>query len=231
MSSSAVRRPFICINMAMTADGKITSAGREYPTFTSRYDRRNMDRLRAEADGLMVGAGTIRADDPPLHVRDPSMQAHRRSIGKPAGLTRVLVTASADVSPDSRFFDRSDDGARIVATVDSAPDEHLSRLPSHTEIWRLGRDSVDLGRVLERLRERGVERLLVEGGGELNWALIDGDWLDELYVTLAPALLGGRDAPTLLEGAGLRMADRRRLRLVEVHREGDELYCRYAVER
>ena len=88
-------RPFVYINMAMTADGKITSARREYPRLTSDLDRLTMDRLRAEADALVVGAGTLRADDPPLRVRDPAMQAYRESLGKPAGRPPLRCGASS----------------------------------------------------------------------------------------------------------------------------------------
>ena len=96
-------RPFVYVNMAMTVDGKITSAGRELPALTSDHDRDEMDRLRAEADALLVGAGTLRADDPPLHVRSEAMQAYRRSLGKPArprlgGIPRLsakLLTSSS----------------------------------------------------------------------------------------------------------------------------------------
>ena len=82
-------RPFVLINMASSADGKITSGAREYPRMTSAYDRRNMDRLRAESDAILVGAGTMRADNPKLHVRNADMQAYRRSLGKSGGLLKV----------------------------------------------------------------------------------------------------------------------------------------------
>lgn len=223
-------RPFVYINMAATVDGKITSAAREYPRFTSDHDRREMDRLRAEADAILIGARSLRADDPPLHVRTEEMCAHRRSLGKPAGLLRVLVTASGRFEPTCRFFDGTDAGAgRIIATVEDAPDERLAAVSARAEIWKIGRGEVDLKELLRRLAERGVERLLLEGGGQLNWAFVREDLVDELYVTIAPALLGGRDAPTLLEGDGLSMAMQRRLRLEHVRREGDELFCRYTV--
>lgn len=223
-------RPFVYVNMAATVDGKITSATREYPRFTSRYDRETMDRLRAEADAILVGAGTARADDPPLHVRSEKMQRYRRSLGKPDGLDRVLVSASLDVEPDNRFFDDTG-GTRIVATVESAPIERLSALDGLAEIWRLGAERVDLAALLRRLKTRGVERLLLEGGGELNWGFLEQDLIDELYVTIAPRLLGGRSAPTMLEGSGLEMAGQRRLKLLDLHREQDELYCRWAIVR
>jgi 2,5-diamino-6-(ribosylamino)-4(3H)-pyrimidinone 5'-phosphate reductase len=216
--------------MAATVDGKITSAKREYPRLTSSHDRETMDRLRAEADAILVGAGTTRADDPPLRVRTESMQDYRRSLGKPAALDRVLVSASLEVDPDSRFFE-DDGGACIVATTEDAVEDRIARLEPRAEIWKLGVGRVDLVALLRRLKTRGVERLLVEGGGELNWSFIERDLIDELYVTIAPRLLGGRDAPTLLEGAGLNMAGQRRLKLVDQRREQDELYCRWAVIR
>ena len=223
-------RPFVYINMAMTADGKITSASREYPTFTSAHDKKTMDRLRAEADAVLVGAGTLRADDPPLGVRDREMREYRRSLGKPEDLARVAVTSSLDLDPGLRFF-REGAGTRIVATVEDAPEERASPLAEVAEVWRVGRGRVDLPGLLTKLRARGVERLLVEGGGELNWEIVEQDLLDELYVTIAPFLLGGRNAPTLLEGEGLAMSGPVRLRLAAADRHGDELYCRFEVVR
>ena len=224
-------RPFLAINMAMTVDGKITSARREYPRMTSPFDRERMDRLRAEADAILVGAGTMRADNPKLHVRSETMREHRRSLGKPAGLLRVLVTASGELDPHSRFFDGADGGDRVIATAEAVPAGRLALLSEKAEVWKLGAERVDLPALMDRIGERGARRVIAEGGGELNWQLIRDDLVDEIFVTIAPSLLGGRDAPTLLEGDGLAMSDQRRLRLVDLHREGDELYCRYAVLR
>lgn len=225
-------RPFVYVNMAMTVDGKITSSTRERPRFTSEHDRRHMDRLRAAADGIMLGARTMRADNPAWHVRSAAMRDYRESLGKPEGLLRVLVTAGGEIDCESRFFDESHGGGeRIIATVEDVPRDRLAALESRAEIWQIGRGRVDLPELLRRLGGRGVERLLVEGGGELNWALVCADLVDELHVTIAPVLLGGQAAPTLLEGGGFPMKMRRRLRLEELTREGDELFCRYVVER
>lgn len=224
-------RPFVTINMAASVDGKITSAAREYPRMTSRVDRENMDRLRAEADAVLVGAGTIRADNPKLHVRSRSMQDYRRSLGKAPGLLKIVVTRSGVIDPGCGFLADPDGGGIVIATVDHAPVQALADLAPGVEVWRLGSEHVDPEALLSRLTARGIERLLVEGGGELNWSFIQRDLVDELHVTIAPTLLGGRDAPTLLEGEGLTMGRQRRLLLAEVRREGDELFLRYSVAR
>jgi 2,5-diamino-6-(ribosylamino)-4(3H)-pyrimidinone 5'-phosphate reductase len=226
-----MNRPYVTMNMAMTADGKITSAQRERPDFASRLDRKTMDKYRAEADAILVGAGTLRADDPPLDVRDPEMKEYRQALGKSDGLLNVVVTASASIDPGSRFFTSAHAAGLIVATVEDAPPDRVALLRGVAEVWQAGRGSVDLGELLARLKARGVERLLVEGGGELNWGFVRDQLLDELYLTIAPALLGGRDAPTVCEGEGLAMADQRRLRLLDAVVLEGEIFCRYEVVR
>jgi len=226
-----VTRPEVVINMAASVDGKITSATRETPSMTSAYDRKLMDELRADADAIVIGAGTLRADDPPLGVCAPELRDRRQKAGKSAELWTVVVSRSLDIDPDSRFFREGTVERRIVATVRTAAAEKVARLRSRATIVQLGDGDIDVVALVELLAQKGVARLLVEGGGELNWAFVRAGLVDEIYLTIAPALLGGRQAPTLLEGDGFAMNDRRRLRLVDVHREDNELYCHYAVLR
>ena len=223
-------RPFVFVNMAMTVDGKITSANREYPRFSSPGDRLRMDRLRADADALMVAAGTVRSDNPAWHIRTKLVRDEREARGRPGAPHRVLLSASADIPEDSRFFETAHGGDAILVTTDSADPTNLMRFEGRAEIWRMGDREVDLRLTLRALRKRGIHRLLVEGGGTLNWSLCRLDLVDEFFVTVSPVLLGGSEAPTLLEGAGWPMRAQRRLRLLALEREGDELYCRYAVE-
>lgn len=222
-------RPHIVINMASSVDGKITSARREYPRLTSKRDKILMDRIRAESDAVAIGAGTLRADDPPLQIRDPEMRAYRTQLGKSGPLTCVLVSRSLAFPGDSRFFANEAKARLIVATCDSAPTHESAPWATRVETWRMGAHSVDLNRLVQRLHDEGVERLLVEGGGELNWGFVAADLVDEIYLTLAPTLLGGRAAPTLLEGDGFAMGEQRRLELVECRVEDAEVFLHYRV--
>jgi riboflavin-specific deaminase-like protein len=224
------KRPFVFVNMAMTVDGKITSTAREYPTFSSPHDRKMMSHLRAQADAVIMGAGTLRADDPPLHIRDPEALAARARAGKPAELWHIVVSRSLDVDPHANFF-KNPAARRILVSVENAPDAAVRAFDGKAEVWQHGRDRVDLPAFLQRLNESGVQRLLLEGGAELNWEFLSQDLIDELHVTIAPALLGGTGAPTAIGGAGLSMAQQRRLRLIGIKQVEDELYCHYAVKR
>ena len=224
-------RPFVSVNMAMSADGKITSARREYAEFTSRLDKKTMDKLRAEHDAVLVGAGTLRADDPPLQVRDPEMKEYRRSLGRPDELLTIVLTGSLSIDPEARFFRRGPQSSRLVVTVEDSPAERRHAFERHADVWAIGRGRVDVPELLRRLRGRGIERLLVEGGAETNWSFLEHDAIDELNVTLAPCLFGGREAPTPVGGDGYTMKTRRPLRLISSERQGEELFLRYRVAR
>jgi riboflavin-specific deaminase-like protein len=212
--------------MAMTVDGKITSAAREYPAFASAHDLDNLDRLRAEADVVIVGAGTMRADEAPITVRSEARVAERRQKGMPPQPWVVVVSQSLALAPTSRFFAEAR-GRTIIATVQAAAPSPRQALADVAEVWTVGEAEVDVRQLLDRLQQRGLARVVLEGGALLNWAFVAADVIDELHITIAPAILGGRDAPTVVGGAGLAMALQRRLRLRSVRQVGDELFCVY----
>lgn len=222
-------RPFVQINVAMSADGKIATVARERPRFASAKDLERLMHLRAEADALLIGAETLRTSDPPTQVTSESARAARRTRGVPEALLVVTVTRSARLPPTLRFFTEPNDAGRIVATTRSASADLLAALPATSEVWTLGEENVDLEALLNRLYARGVRRLLCEGGGELNAALLAAGLVDEVYVTLVPVLLAGSHAPTPFGGAGFVLAERRRLDLLDWEHHQGELYLRYRV--
>jgi len=217
----------------MSADGKIDSVYREGKGLGSRLDRDRLDELRAEADAIVVGAATIRAEDPPMGVRDPARRHQRLAQGRPAHPTPVVISRTADIPLTARFLggEASSKIVAVPADLDpfaTAPYEALAASGA-VRVLRVGAGAVDLHALVAALHEDGARLVVVEGGGEVVAAFLAAGLLDELRLTLVPTILGGRNAPTPVEGDGWPFADRRRLTLLESERIGDEMYLRYEV--
>ncbi len=232
--TTSARRVFA--NLAISLDGKIDSAAREGGGFSSREDRERLDAYRAEADALVVGAGTVRAEDPPLAIRSAERRRRRLEEGRAEELTVVVVSASGELPATARFLDEPARARWLVVPEMLDPkrldDALVRRIGAGTlELHRIGAERVDLAALVRRLDEAGHARILVEGGGELIAAFLEADALDELRVTLCPCLLGGRAAPTLVGGEGWPLAGRRALRLIACEPVGDELFLRYELRR
>ena len=170
----------------------------------------------------------------PRTVRDPTRRPRRREQGLPDQPLVVVLSRGGELPEGARLF-REPTGARLLVLPRSAPPvapalDDLARR-GELEVLRFGEESVDLAALLGELAARGGRTALVEGGGETLASFVEQDLLDELCVTICPVLLGGRDAPTAVEGRGLSIAGRRRLELLEVERAADELFLRYRVGR
>ncbi|MDI6888326.1 MAG: 2,5-diamino-6-(ribosylamino)-4(3H)-pyrimidinone 5'-phosphate reductase [Methanocellales archaeon] len=185
-------RPFVFINAAMSADGKISTYERKQIRISSDADMKRVDELRAGADAIMVGIGTVLADNPGLTVR---------SGGK--NPTRVVVDSMARTPMDAEVISRKD-GPTIIAVSRSAPYERVEALREKAEIIIVGDKHVSLPELLGELKSRGINRLMVEGGATLNWGLICEGLVDEVYVYIGNMIIGGKDAPTLVDGAGFK---------------------------
>ncbi len=232
---SSRTRVHVFANLAVSLDGKIDSFLREGGGFSSRYDRDRLDAFRTEADVLIVGAGTIRVEDPPLRIRDPSRRRERRAAGRAEELAVVVVSRSGNIPARARFL-REPAHARLLVLPQELPASALAPLAGAVEhgaleVLRCGEGEVALPLLFEELGRRGYRSVLVEGGGGLIASLLDRELLDEIRVTLCPTLIGGRAAPTLVDGEGWPLAHRLRLRLVEMERVGDEIFLRYRLAR
>jgi 2,5-diamino-6-(ribosylamino)-4(3H)-pyrimidinone 5'-phosphate reductase len=221
-------RPFVRINMAMSADGKITSTLKEPARFTSAYDRHHMDVLRAQADALVVGAETVRIDNPFLHVRDAALYAQRNASGKPP-LIKTIVTQSGNLPTSLRVFAEKNPGQTVVAVPSQAAATCHKFLGAYSDIWVCGETQVSALALLQRLHAVGVQHVLLEGGSMLNALFFQEHCVDEICLTLAPCVLGGAHAPTWVAGEGWPMAQRLPLKLLSVKQVEDEIYCQYQV--
>ncbi|HLZ29370.1 MAG TPA: dihydrofolate reductase family protein [Chloroflexota bacterium] len=197
------RRPYVLINVAATLDGKIDTVERRGATISSERDRHRVDLLRASADAVMVGGRTLRDEDPRLLVRSADLRAERRSRGLPENPAKVAVVSTLRLKPDARFLTAGP--ARIIVFTPTGDQAHAAALPRQlgVEVYAFGAGRVDLKAALATLADLGIQRVLVEGGGSLNFELLRGRLVDEVHVFVAPLIFGGASAPTLADGAGL----------------------------
>lgn len=226
-------RPYVVLNMAMTADGKIATANRVVESFGSERDHAHLLDLRASVDAVLCGARTASAAGVTLGTGGPVYERRRRRRGLRPELLRVVVSGNASLSPEAGLF-RHAGGPVIILTRTRAPASRVRRLAARANaVVGLGERDVDLAAALRWLRrEQGVRRLVCEGGGALNDAMFRAGLIDEVHLTVCPRIFGGRDAPTIAEGTGFaRLADAARLRLTRLRCIEGEAFLQFRVVR
>lgn len=195
--------PLVFVNMAMTADGKIATANRVVSSFGSARDQRHLLELRARADAVMAGARTV--DSQPVNL-GPGPARYRRlrlRQGRSEYNLRIVVSRTASINPNAHIF-KHHFSPIIILTTRQAPASKIARLRPLAHVKICGDREIDFARALRWLRRRWkVRRLLCEGGGELNDALFRAGLVDEVHLTVCPLIFGGREAPTIADGAGV----------------------------
>jgi len=194
-------RPFVFINAAMSADGKIATIERRQTRISGSQDFDRMDELRATSDAIMIGIGTVLSDNPSLTVKSKERREKRRSMGLEEIPARVVVDSMARTPIDADIFKKGE-GKRIIAVCENAPEVNVSELSKLADIICLGEKSVDLEKLLFELYNLGIKKLMVEGGATLNWGLISEGLVDEIYTFIGNMIVGGKYAPTLVDGEG-----------------------------
>lgn len=204
----------VLINSAMTIDGKIaTNLGDS--TISSKQDLRRLHRLRCSVDAIIIGISTVIIDNPRLTVR----------LVKRHGTTpvRIIVDSIGRIPLDSKILKSASKITTIVAVTKRASDERVDKIKSAGAIVIVaGTRTVDLKELFFILKKMGFNKILVEGGGELNWSILQLGIVNELMVTVAPRIVGGRTATTLVEGDGYeRISDGIKMELIKMSRQNN----------
>ena len=217
--------PRVRMNFVMSLDGAVTVDGRS-GGLGDPSDKLAMQVLRALADVVLVGAGTVRAEGYGGMRVDEADAAWRRLHGLASQPRIAVVSSRLDLSPEHPFFTRATERP-IVVTHESAPADRRETLAEVADVIACGHDAVDLGVMVQALAERGMPQVLCEGGPHLFGALVEADHVDELCLSLSPTIVGG-DAGRMVRGAS---ESPRGMRLVQAMTAGDLLLLRYARAR
>ncbi|WP_045876816.1 dihydrofolate reductase family protein [Pseudofrankia sp. DC12] len=220
-------RPYVLLSCATSIDGYLDDTSDARLRLSNEADFDRVDEVRAGCDAILVGAGTIRADNPKLLIRSPARQRARTSRGLPANPLKVTLTATGDLDPSARFF-TAGEAPKVVYTATSAVAKARGRLGAGAEVVD-ARGPVELTAVLADLAARGVARLMVEGGGAVHTQFLTGDLADELQLVIAPFFVGDPRAPRFVGPGTFPHDPAHPARLAETTQLNDVVLLRYAL--
>jgi riboflavin-specific deaminase-like protein len=202
------KRPFVFVNMAMTADGKIATANRAVHSFGSPQDLEHLYELRATADAIVCGARTLEISRAILDNGGEKFRRRRIKNGLAEFPIRVIVSGSGSINPAAAIFSRRFSPIIILTTRRASPKKLRQLRTLADEVKVCGQTDINFHAAFRWLQAKwNIRRLLCEGGGELNDALFRAGLVDEIHLTICPIIFGGRSAPTLADGQGFSKLD------------------------
>ncbi|HEY8471692.1 MAG TPA: dihydrofolate reductase family protein [Natronosporangium sp.] len=219
--------PYTLLSCSMSIDGYLDDATERRLLLSNPADFDRVDAVRAGYDAILVGARTIRRDNPRLLIRSPARRSERLARGLPASPMKVTVTRCGDLDPAAPFF-ATGDVEKVVYCATRAVAAARARLGHVATVVDAG-DPVDLHRLVTDLRSRGVDRLMVEGGGTIHTQFLTAGIADELQLVIAPFFVGDSRAPRFVHDGGFPWGPDRRAELAEVRQLGDVVLLRYAL--
>lgn len=220
-------RPYTVLSCAMSLDGYLDDVTGHRLVLSNAADLDRVDDVRAGSDAILVGAGTVRADNPRLLVRAPARRARRLAEGRTAHPHKVTVTRHPGLDPTAEFF-RAGDGSKLVYCASASVAAARDRLGAVAHVVDAG-PSPTMAAVSADLATRGVRRLLVEGGQSVHTQFLSEGLADELHVVVAPFFVGDSRAHRLVGDACFPWNRDQRAHLEEVRRIGDVVLLRYAL--
>ena len=211
-------RPHVIFSAAITLDGKLATRTGD-SKLSSKTDKNRVHNLRSKVDAILIGKNTAKLDDPLL-------SAHNTKKKNPI---RIILDSNATIPARSRILRTSSEIPTIIVVGQKAHKKNLRRLERFpVQVIICGKYSVNVKKLLAILGKQRIKKILVEGGGETNWAFVKENLIDEAIITITPYLVGGRTATTLVDGDGFStIVKSKRLKLKSARRLKDEIILHY----
>lgn len=225
-----MNRPQITVVLAVSADGKIADPARSAPTFSSKIDHAHLERQVAAADAVLFGAATLRAHGSAMSLKNSDLIARRRQQQKPEQPIQIVCTRSGNIPSNIRFFQQNIP-RWLLTTQQGAGQTNASQAFDELIIPETPEGDINWKQALSIIKNKGIEKLALLGGGELIATLFEQQCLDEFWLTICPVLLGGKDAPTPIAGVGLGAKQCQKLNLLSVETIDQEVFLHYEVNR
>ena len=213
-------RPYVILSAAMTLDGKI-GKNKTKIKLSSKKDKTRVHRLRANVDGILIGKNTLDADNPMLSVR----------YSKGKNPVRILLDSRGTIKSSSKIIQSCNKIPTIIVTTNLISKKNLCRLEKFPlEVIKCGKTSVDTVKLLKLLYKKDIKKILLEGGGTINWTFLKNGFVDEIIVTITPYILGGSNSISLVEGVGFKnLFPTKKLKLEKIQKKGSELVVYYRI--
>ncbi|MBM0741303.1 RibD family protein [Phormidium sp. CLA17] len=222
-------RPFITVVLAISLDGKIADRQRSPARFGSAADKHHLESQIAQVDAVLFGADTLRSYGTTLPISHPEFLRQRQAQNKPPQPTHIVCSASGNINPQLAFFRQPI--PRWLLTTATGAEKWTDQDGFERIIVAEQSGGVDWVAAFQRLATLGCDLIAALGGGELIAGLLTAECVDEFWVTVCPLILGGRNAPTLVEGEGFLEAIAPRLELIEARSLDQEVFLHYRVKR
>ncbi|MCH8323566.1 MAG: 2,5-diamino-6-(ribosylamino)-4(3H)-pyrimidinone 5'-phosphate reductase [Thaumarchaeota archaeon] len=214
----AKSRPHVILSAAISVDGKIATKTGD-SNLSSKIDKIRVHKLRSKVDAILIGQNTLRRDDPILSVR----------YAKGKNPIRIILDSRGKISSKSKIIKTCNKIPTILAVSKNISNKNLQRLKKYPlEIIVTGENKVNLKQLLKQLEKRKIKKLLLEGGGTVNWEFIKQGLFDEIIVTVTPFLIGGTKSISLVQGLGFsKISKSTKLKLKKIKQQKNELVLHY----
>lgn len=223
-------RPYTIVVLAMSADGKIADIQASPARFGSAVDKAHLEKQIALVDGVLFGAGTLRAYGTTLMISDPELLKQRELQGKRSQPIHIVCSSSGKIDPQLRFF-KQQVPRWLFTTINGSQSWHQKREFHKVFAIEMLEGGINWVAAGEKLTEMGLQKVAVLGGGTLVASLLAADLVDEFWLTVCPLILGGENAPSPVAGAGFLANLAPKLQLLSVERVDQEVFLHYRLQR